>query len=72
MGNKYRVKIQEAKDDSARYVTVRAKSDLEAAKKAVAWAQRERAYGWDGEVKAGNSTFPIIRHSAGDSRVTTL
>ena len=72
MSTEYRVKIQEAKDESARYVTVIAGTDLEAATKAVEWSQRERAYGWDGEVKAGNSTFPIIRHAAGDSRVTAL
>jgi hypothetical protein len=65
----YSVKIQEAQDTSARYVSATASTPIEAIEKAVDWAQSYRCYGWDGEASTDGLTMRIRKVRAGQTEL---
>ena len=68
----YSVKILEAQDTSARYVSATAATAAtasEAIAKAVDWAQSYRCYGWDGEASTDGLTLRIRKVRAGQTEL---
>jgi predicted Zn-dependent protease len=65
----YSVKILEAQDTSARYVSATAATASEAIAKAVDWAQSYRCYGWDGEASTDGLTLRIRKVRAGQTEL---